>query len=179
MKVTETEISGVNIIEPILRDDERGSFIKTFNKDVFEKHNMESSFEESFFSISHKNVIRGMHVQIPPKDGVKLIHVSKGKIIDVVLDIRKKSTTYGKYISIEISDKNRLMIYIPKGCVHGFISLEDNTCVEYLQSTMYAPEYETGIHINSFGMNWDVMNPIISERDQNLPKFTEFETPFT
>ncbi len=119
-----------------------------------------------------------MHFQIPPAAHVKLVYVTSGIILDVVLDIRKGSPTYGKYISAELSEKNRKMMYIPIGCAHGFLSLKNNSCVIYLQTTMYSKDNDAGIHIDSFGMDWGVSSPIMSTRDQAFPALQEFKTPF-
>ena len=178
MKLIETKLSGVYIIETNIFSDERGIFIKIFNADYFKKMGLECDFKESFYSTSRKFVIRGMHFQIPPQDYTKLIYVTKGKIIDVVLDIRKGSATYGKYISEELSDKNGRCAYIPKGFAHGFLALVDNSTTVYMQTTVYAPTYDKGIRFDSFGMNWMVKKPIISERDKSFPKLEDFESPF-
>uniref|UniRef100_UPI0035632619 dTDP-4-dehydrorhamnose 3,5-epimerase family protein n=1 Tax=Ilyobacter sp. TaxID=3100343 RepID=UPI0035632619 len=116
MKLIKTELKGVFIIETFHAEDERGSFTKTYNKKFFKENKLCSKFKESYYSVSKKDVIRGMHFQLPPHDHEKLVYVIKGKIIDVILDLRKKSETYGKYISIELSEENRHSIYIPKGC---------------------------------------------------------------
>ncbi|MFA5934669.1 MAG: dTDP-4-dehydrorhamnose 3,5-epimerase [Candidatus Paceibacterota bacterium] len=179
MKIVETILNGIFVIETDIFQDERGSFTKIFHKDFFKKNNITSNiFLENYFSISHKNVIRGMHFQIPTEDHEKIVYVTKGSITDVVLDIRKNSPTYGKYQVMEISDKNHRIIFIPKGFAHGFLSLEDDTCVVYLQTTMYSKEHDTGIRFDSFGMDWDVENPIISKRDQSFQKLEDFITPF-
>jgi len=179
MKITKTKLNGVYIIEPEVFRDERGLLTKPFHKDTFTQHGMDFNFEESFYSISKKGVARGMHFQIPPKDHSKLVYVPNGAILDVILDLRKGSPTYGKHVSVELSDLNHKMIYIPTGCAHGFLSLKDNSCTTYLQSTMRSAEHEGGIRIDSFGMDWPVTKPIISTRDQSFPTLKEFKTPFT
>ncbi|HEY4505498.1 MAG TPA: dTDP-4-dehydrorhamnose 3,5-epimerase [Candidatus Paceibacterota bacterium] len=178
MMITETKLKGVKIIEPDVFSDERGLFVKPFHKDTMKKNGMIGNFEESFYSISNKNVIRGMHFQSPPQDHAKLVYVPRGKILDIVLDIRKRSPTYGQFVEVELSDSNHKMIYIPSGFAHGFISLEDQSCTTYLQSTMRSAEHEGGIHMNSFGMKWNVEKPIISTRDQAFPRLGDFNTPF-
>ncbi len=178
MKITETKINGVYSIEADNFHDDRGSFIKTFHKETFLQNALDTDFQESFYSISKKGVIRGMHFQIPPADHSKLIYVPSGRIIDVVLDIRKESPTYGEYVSIELSAENHNMVYIPVGCAHGFISLEDNSVTVYLQSTMRSAEHEAGILFNSFGMDWNVEKPILSKRDQVFPTLKDFNSPF-
>lgn len=179
MKIIKTKLDGVYVIEPNVFQDKRGKFVKTFSKNTFIKYGMDSNFEENFYSVSNKNVLRGMHFQAPPKEHSKLIYAASGAILDVVLDIKRESPTYGQYISIELSDKNHKMVYIPIGFAHGFLSFADNSCAIYLQTTMHSPEHDSGIRIDSFGMQWNIKNPIISKRDQNFPTLEKFKTPFT
>jgi dTDP-4-dehydrorhamnose 3,5-epimerase/CDP-3, 6-dideoxy-D-glycero-D-glycero-4-hexulose-5-epimerase len=179
MEFIATDIPDVYIIQPKIFKDERGIFIKTFNKDLFDKYNLECEFKESFYSFSKKDVIRGMHFQLPPNDHAKLIYVITGRIIDVVLDIRKNSPAYGQFISVELSAENNKQIYIPRGCAHGFVAIsEEESCVVYMQTTVYVPEADTGIRFDSFGMNWNVKQPIVSQRDLNFKPLNEFVSPF-
>ncbi len=179
MNFVETAILGVYIIEPNVFNDERGLFTKTFHKETFEKYNLECDFKESFYSFSTKGVIRGMHFQLPPHDHAKLIYVTNGKIIDVAVDIRKKSPSYSRFISVELSKENCKMLYVPRGCAHGFAAIsEDDACVVYLQTTMYNPESDTGILYNSFGMDWGIEDPIISKRDLSFIPLKGFDSPF-
>ena len=164
MKFTETDISGVFEVTLFHAKDERGSFTKTFHKSSFEANNLESNFEESFFSINKKGVIRGMHFQQPPHDHAKLVYASAGKILDVILDLRESSPTYGKYVEIEISDENHKAVYMPKGVAHGFCCLSEATMI-YLTSTEYSASSESGILWNSFNMDWPVESPVLSSRD--------------
>lgn len=175
MKIKETQIKGVYIIENFHVKDNRGSFTKTFHEEFFKKNKLCSEFKESYYSVNNKDVIRGMHFQLPPHDHEKLVYVPKGKIIDIVLDLRKDSETYGKYISIEISEENRYSIYIPKGLAHGFKSLENNTITIYNVSTIYNPKIDFGIRYDSFGYDWGIKNPIISKRDNEFINFEEFK----
>ncbi len=178
MKIVPTELEGVFVIETDMFVDDRGFFTKTFHKHVFEEHGLESDFEESFYSISKKDVIRGMHFHLPPKDHAKLVYVTRGSVLDVTLDIRKNSPTFGKYITTLLSQDNHTMMYIPPGCAHGFLSLEDATCMVYLQSGVYSREEDTGIRYDSFGMDWKTQNPILSNRDKEFKTFEEFSSPF-
>lgn len=178
MTIEKTNIEGVCIVEPKVFTDERGAFVKPFNKDDFLANGMVGQFDENFFSVSQKNVIRGMHFQLPPHDHAKLIYVTRGAIIDVVLDLRTSSPTYGKHISTELSAKNFKMMYIPRGCAHGFLALEDHSYTVYLQETVRNAEAEAGIRTDSFGMKWGVAKPIVSQRDQEFPTLKEFKSPF-
>lgn len=177
--VHDTEFWGLKIIETNHFCDERGTFHKFFSKNDFESLGLDTSFRESYYSINKKGVIRGMHFQIPPADHTKLVYVTSGRILDVVLDIRKDSPTYGKYFSVELSSDVAKALYIPKGFAHGFLSLEDNTCVHYMQTSCYDKECDCGIRYDSFGFDWKVENPLVSERDKMHPEFNDFDSPFT
>ena len=178
MKQTETEIAGVFILEPTVFKDHRGTFVKTFNKDAFEKMDLGVTIEECFYSVSQKNVVRGMHFHLPPKDHIKIIGVSSGSVTDTILDLRKNSTTYGKHITVELSQSNGKMVYIPKGCTHGFITHEDNTCTFYLQSGQFSKEHDAGIRVDSFDLSITLNEYIVSEKDLTLPPFAKFNSPF-
>lgn len=174
MRIKKTKLEGVLIIENDIFEDKRGKFIKTFSKEKFQKLGICTEYKESYFSISNKNVIRGMHFQLPPDDHEKLVYVAKGKVIDIVVDLRKNSKTKGEYISIEISEENGKAIYIPKGFAHGFKSLEDGTIMVYNVSTEYNKEKDYGVFYNSLGYDWKIENPIISERDVKFESLEEF-----
>jgi len=172
MEIKNTFIEGLKIIHLKEFKDNRGSFIKVFNEDFFLKKGLETNFKENYYSNSAKNVIRGMHFQIPPAEHTKLVYLNQGKIIDVVLDIRKSSPTYGKHFSIKLITEDPILIYIPIGCAHGFLSLEDNTMVTYIQTSCYNNDCDKGIKYNSFGMKWETENPTISARDLSFPDFS-------
>ena len=174
MKLIETELKGVFIIENFHSLDERGSFTKIYQKYFFENNGLWSDFEESYYSISKNDVIRGMHFQLPPFDHVKLVHVAKGEVIDVVLDLRKNSKTFGNWISLVLNDINQRSLYIPKGLAHGFRSMSDNTIMIYNVSTIYNNEADFGVHFDSFNYNWELSEPIVSDRDKLLISFEEF-----
>ena len=178
MKIRSTSIAGLYIIDMFHVEDHRGEFVKSFHKSSFEDAGLEANFEESFYSINHKNVIRGMHFQSPPFDHNKLVYCQRGRISDVILDIRKNSPTFGHYESVELTDSNYQAVYISKGLAHGFESLENHSLLTYLTSTMHQPSHDMGIRFDSFGKIWESANPIVNERDLNFPKFTEFSSPF-
>ena len=127
MKFKESDIPGVFEVDMFHAADERGSFTKTFHNDAFELQGLENNFRESFFSLNKKNVIRGMHFQSPPYDHAKYVYCTSGRILDVILDIRSNSHTYGKYICIEISPENHKGIYMPSGVAHAFACLTEAT----------------------------------------------------
>lgn len=175
MEIIETILAGVLIIKNFSAEDDRGKFVKTYNKDMFAEAGICTDFKESYFSVSKMGVIRGMHFQTPPADHEKLVYVVKGQIIDVVLDIRRNSGTYGKTLSVVINDKNKYSMYIPRGCAHGFKSLDDGTITVYNVSNVYDRDYDTGIRWDSFNFDWGIPDPIISDRDRNLISFNDFE----
>ncbi|MDD5052465.1 MAG: dTDP-4-dehydrorhamnose 3,5-epimerase [Sulfuricurvum sp.] len=178
MRIIDTEIPGLKILEPRVFEDTRGKFIKTFTDDFFQANKLDIHIKESYYSLSTKDVIRGMHFQTPPQDHVKIVYVPFGKIIDVVLDIRKNSPTYGNFFHLELSAENGRILIIPKGLAHGFKSLENNTNVTYMQTSCYAPDNDFGIHYDSFGFNWEIQNPKLSDRDASFPPLQLFNSPF-
>lgn len=179
MTFTETNIKGLYLVQPRIMADTRGYFIKTFHEETFSQYGLTEPFVESYFSSSEKGVIRGMHFQTPPHHHVKLVYVSKGAAKDVVVDLRKDSDTYGQYVTETLSAENGLMFLIPKGCAHGFLSLENGTLMTYMQTTMYAPHNDGGIRYDSFGFDWESENPLTSDRDLTFPTLADFKTPFT
>jgi dTDP-4-dehydrorhamnose 3,5-epimerase len=174
MNIEKTALEGVYIINNFVAQDERGTFVKTFNKQNFENDGLTFEIRESYFSISQKDVIRGMHFQLPPSDHEKLVYVPIGSIIDVVVDLRKKSLTYKKFISVELSATNRKSIFIPKGLAHGFRSLEDNTITVYNVGTEYDSSSDQGIQFDSFGFDWHADEVIMSSRDKEFMTLNRF-----
>jgi len=173
MIINPTPLEGVFEIENKVFEDFRGKFVKTFHEEVFRSHGLECDFKESFYSVSRKNVLRGMHFQLPPHDHAKLVYVIDGEILDVAVDIRKESDTFGQYFSTRLSSDNSKSLYMDKGCAHGFLTLSKSATVVYLTSTVYSPDSDSGIKWNSFGFDWEGCTaPIISERDT---KFASIE----
>jgi dTDP-4-dehydrorhamnose 3,5-epimerase len=158
--------------------DNRGSFMKIFNFDIFEKNNIANNYKEHFFSFSKKNVLRGMHFQNPPEDYHKLVTVVNGEIKDVVMDLRTTSKTYGKCISVILSSSNNTSIYIPPGFAHGFLSLKSNTILSYLQSSCYNKGLDAGIRYDTINFDWGISNPIVSDRDLTFESFQNFKSLF-
>ena len=177
-KITETGFDGLRIVETSYFNDERGQFRKVFSKGEFSELGLDTDFREAYYSKSSKNVIRGMHFQTPPSDHAKVVYLIAGRIIDVCLDLRKKSNTYGRYFSIELSNVNPAYIFIPKGFAHGFVSLENDSIVHYMQTSCYEKSCDNGIRFDSFGFDWKLSNPILSQRDLAFPAFTDFCSPF-
>ncbi len=178
MILEDTSIEGLKIILLNKLDDNRGSFTKIYNSDFFIDNNLRTDFKESYFSVSKKDVVRGMHFQTPPSSHVKLVYLNHGAIIDVVLDIRKESKTFGQHFYTEVSAVHPKLIYIPIGCAHGFLSLNDDTIVSYIQTSVYNKDGDQGIKWDSFGMDWKIKEPLISIRDQSFPDFAQYQSPF-
>lgn len=178
MIVTETLIEGLKILYPRVIDDSRGSFFKTYNFENFEKLGLPIDWQEEYFSISNKNVVRGMHFQTQPDDHDKMVTCVQGSVLDVVLDLRKTSKTYKQVFSSELNAQNKTVLIIPRGCAHGFLSLQDNSIMFYKVSTVYSPANDMGILWSSIDFDWPVANPLVSERDQNHPILTDYESTF-
>lgn len=181
MKVTKTSIEGLLVLEPRVFGDERGAFFESFNQHLFnEAVGKEVRFVQDNQSISKKNVLRGLHFQNPPFAQGKLVRVSKGSVLDVAVDIRKDSTTYGKHVSIELSADNNKMFWIPEGFAHGFLAFEDDTTFLYKCTNYYAPQSEGTLKWNDpdLQINWQVNSPLISGKDQMGEEFVRFVTQF-
>ncbi len=175
---TETNIPGVFEIDLFHAGDERGMFVKPYHKATLEKHGLISDFQESFYSTNQRGVIRGMHYQLPPHEHAKIVYCTSGKLIDVILDIRKGSPTFGQTAAIELSGSNYKAVYMPVGVAHGFAVLEDNTCMVYLTSTMHAPTADAGVNIDSFQYDWPFDQPITSARDKEFQALADLQSPF-
>ena len=172
MQLKETDIPGLFIVNNPFFEDARGSFVKTFHTEAFITYGIDLTIRETYYSISNKDVVRGMHFQKPPFDHDKLVYACKGQVLDVVLDIRPSSPTFGKYFSIHLKGASD-GLFIPKGCAHGFVSLQDDSIMVYNVSTVYNPTADKGILWNSFGFEWPVTDPIMSARDQSFPSFKD------
>jgi dTDP-4-dehydrorhamnose 3,5-epimerase len=173
----QTSIDGVILIGTNVLSDERGSFTKCFEAAEFHDHGLSVKFAEEYFSFSKAGVLRGMHFQLPPLDHEKVVYCALGRVLDVVLDLRPNSATYKQCLSIELSSKGGEGLYIPKGCAHGFWSLEDSIMV-YKVGTPYSPEHDTGICWDSFGFNWPGDQPVLSSRDSMHICLEDFRSPF-
>jgi dTDP-4-dehydrorhamnose 3,5-epimerase len=171
-------LPGAFIIKLPYSQDRRGSFTKIFQDSVLRAHGISFKLEESYYSVSKMNVIRGMHFQKPPHQHAKIVFCSQGSILDVVLDLRKDSGTYGQHFATILSDTNQLAYYIPEGFAHGFKALTDNVITQYLVSSEYNKEADSGVLYNSFGMDWQCAQPILSDRDMSFESLSLFDTPF-
>lgn len=178
MKHFEPILNGAYVIDMPAFQDDRGSFIKAFHETSLAAHGIQFHLKESYFSYSNKDVIRGMHFQLPPHQHSKIVFCPGGAILDVIIDLRKDSPTYKQYHTEVLSGENNKACYIPVGFAHGFRALTDDAITYYLVSSEYSKEHDTGILYNSFGYDWEVEKPIISERDLSFPKLEDWESPF-
>ena len=174
-----SKIEGCVELFPSVFEDNRGSFVKVFHKNYFQNFGLESNFVEEYYSHSFKNVIRGLHFQMPPEDHSKVVYCLAGSAFDVVVDLRRGSPTYGKTATFELNSKTANMVYIPKGMAHGFCSTSESTTMVYKTSTVYDPGCDAGILWNSIGIVWPTLSPIMSERDKSFSDFQSFDSPFS
>lgn len=178
MELIPTPLKGCFQVRPFFATDERGTFVKTFHAERFAELGLPINWREEYYSTSRKNVIRGMHFQMPPHDHEKLVYCLQGRVLDVVLDIRIQSRTYGQHIAIELDSTRGNGLMIPKGMAHGFLALTDEVLMAYKVTTVYDPVSDAGIHWDSIGVDWGVQSPIVSKRDCSHPKFGDFSSPF-
>ncbi|HOJ50860.1 MAG TPA: dTDP-4-dehydrorhamnose 3,5-epimerase [Spirochaetota bacterium] len=181
MKIVETDLQGVFILEPIVFSDSRGWFMESFKKSIFEKIGINVEFIQYNHSFSlKKGTLRGIHFQNNPFSQAKLVRCVRGKILDVVVDLRKNSPTYKKWIACELSDENKIQIFIPKGFGHGFVTLEDNVEVEYKVDNYYSKEHDRSIRYDDpeIGIEWGIDNPILSDKDRNAPFLRDSDCNF-
>ena len=182
MKVTETNIEGLVIIEPKVFGDARGYFMETFQKNTFNSNVTETEFIQDNESKSSRGVLRGLHFQLPPYQQAKLVRVIEGEVLDVAVDLRKDSKTYGQHYSILLSGENKKQFFVPRGFAHGFIVLSETAIFSYKVDNEYAPTHDSGILWNdeTLDIDWKINVEMIqlSEKDKNLSTFKEFNSPF-
>ncbi len=180
MEITKTDIEGLLILQPKIWKDVRGYFFESFREDIFKKLNLDVNFVQDNQSLSQRGTIRGLHFQKAPNEQGKLVRVLQGKVLDVALDIRKNSATYGKYFAIELSAENQTQFFIPAGFAHGFSTLEDNTIFCYKCTNYYDKASEGGVLYNdpALGIDWKVEGLFVSDKDKELPVLKDFVSPF-
>lgn len=181
MKIIKTPIPDLLVIEPNVFNDQRGYFFESYNQERYFNNDMNMLFVQDNESKSGKNVLRGLHFQKPPFAQGKLVRVIQGKVLDVAVDIRKGSPTYGQYHAVELDAIFKRMFYIPEGFAHGFLTLEDDTIFSYKCTNYYNKESEGSLlwSDETIGVEWDIENPILSEKDKIGPLFKDFQSPFT
>ena len=178
--IIQTQIKDLLIIKPKVFEDDRGYFFESWDKETFEKNGISGNFVQDNQSLSSKGVLRGLHFQNPPYEQGKLVRVVKGSVLDVAVDIRKDSPTYGEYIMVHLNEDNKRMFWIPPGFAHGFLTLEDNTIFSYKCTGKYNKESEGSLRWDDKDLNidWNTQHPIVSDKDQEAPDFKNFKTQF-
>ena len=182
MEVIETKIEGVVIIEPKVFKDARGYFFESFSQREFEEKVRKINFVQDNESFSSYGVMRGLHFQRPPFTQSKLVRCVKGRVLDVAVDIRKGSPTYGRYVAVELSEENHRQFFVPRGFAHGFAVLSETALFQYKCDNFYAPEADGGISIqdDTLGIDWQIPleKALLSEKDLKHPCLKEFDSPF-
>lgn len=181
MNIIKTEVEGPVIIEPKIFTDERGYFFESFSQREFDSKVRPVKFVQDNESMSSYGVIRGLHFQRPPHAQSKLVRCIKGRVLDVAVDIRKGSSTYGKYVAVELSEENHRQFFIPRGFAHGFSVLSDTAIFQYKCDNFYAPASEGGINISdpSLNIDWKITGKVIrGSKDTALPFLDDFDSPF-
>jgi dTDP-4-dehydrorhamnose 3,5-epimerase len=178
MNITDTGLRDVFLVTPFVFSDARGSFVKPYNRDQFLELGLAARFDETFYSISKRNVLRGFHLQLPPHESEKLVWVSDGAILDVALDLRRDSSTYGQTYSAELTSANFKAMYIPTGVAHAFYVLGEAATVMYQVGKCFVPAADSGIRWDSAGFDWPCSEPVVSDRDRALARLDDFESPF-
>lgn len=182
MEVIKTDIEGVVIIEPRIFNDARGYFFESFSQREFEEKVRRVNFVQDNESMSAYGVMRGLHFQLPPFTQSKLVRCVKGRVLDVAVDIRKGSPTFGKHVAVELTEDNHRQFFVPRGFAHGFAVLSDVAVFQYKCDNFYAPQADSGISIcdTSLGIDWIIPadKVILSEKDTKHPLLDEFDSPF-
>jgi dTDP-4-dehydrorhamnose 3,5-epimerase len=164
---------------PVKREDSRGVFVKTFNRELFLQQGLEADFQESYYSVSKQGVLRGLHFQAPPADHVKLVYCMEGSIVDVALDLREGSPTFRQHAIVELNSDKANAVYLAKGIAHGFYVTSSCASVVYNVSSVYSPEHDKGVRWDSADVDWPLSGePIVSDRDKEFVELKDFTTPF-
>jgi len=180
MNIKKTDLPGLLVIEPRIFDDERGYFFESYNLPLFKESGIDVNFLQDNESMSAKGVLRGLHFQEPPFEQGKLVRVARGAVLDVSVDIRTDSPTFGKWLGYELSEQNKRMLWIPPGFAHGFVSLSEHTIFIYKCTKLYNRESENSILWNDPELNidWGIQKPLVSDKDKSAPLFRDLVSPF-
>jgi dTDP-4-dehydrorhamnose 3,5-epimerase len=181
VEIKTLKLKGTYLITPSPIRDERGYFMRYWDRGLAEEHGLTTAWVQENESFNHRRgTLRGLHFQTPPHTETKLVRVSAGAVLDVFVDLRKDSETYGQWDSVELSSDNCRLVYIPKGFAHGYCTLTDNAVVLYKVDEHYAPDFQGGLRWDDpvLGVRWPSLDPLLSPRDAALPAFDKFESPF-
>jgi len=177
-EVLRTGVPGCYELVPPSSLDARGRFVKTFHSSAFVDLGLATVFAEEYYTVSNQRVLRGLHFQTPPHEHVKVVYCLTGAVMDVVLDLRSGSPTYGSYAAVDLSARRSNIIYIPSGVAHGFYVTEGPAILQYKVTSAYAPDHDRGILWSSVPVPWPDLNPLVSERDMAFEAFDLFSSPF-
>lgn len=178
MEIEETLIPGCFNLRPRKFVDQRGSFVKSYHEDEFRRAGLCTTFPEAFYSKSCGGVVRGLHFMLPPVDQFKVVYCVHGRALDVILDLRRGSPTYGKHTTIVLDEMCGNIAYLSPGLAHGFCVEGSEAILAYRVSTVHSPAHDAGIRWDSAGIDWPVSAPILSDRDRLLPTLADFVSPF-
>ncbi|ALD22459.1 dTDP-4-dehydrorhamnose 3,5-epimerase [Hymenobacter sp. DG25A] len=180
MEIKQHALEGVFEFTPRVFADARGAFFESFSEKVLQQAGIQENWVQDNQSSSSQGVLRGLHFQRPPHAQAKLVRVAAGRAMDVVVDLRRTSPTYGQHLAVALDAEKCNILYVPVGFAHGFVALEDNTLFLYKCSNYYHPAAEGGLHWNdpALSINWGIENPLVSDKDQILPFLQDLENPF-
>lgn len=178
MEFLELDIAGCYRIQPRVFRDARGSFVKVMVQTMLKRHGLRTDFVEQYYSTSDAGIVRGMHFQSPPHEHAKLVYCANGAVLDVLLDLRKNSPSFGSHCTVSLNSETGVVLYIAPGVAHGFAALKAPALMVYNVTSEYAPAHDLGIRWDSFNCNWPIQDPVISARDSSFPGFSNFESPF-
>ena len=179
MEKQDTGFAGCFELQGNVFKDGRGTFLKTYHDETFERMGLRTDWKEEYYSISSKDVVRGMHFQTPPAAHAKLVYCLHGEVLDVVVDLRVDSPTYLKSRSFRLSPEQGNAIYIPVGMAHGFLSLTEGSVMQYKVTSVYSSQHDAGLSWDSIDFEWPVESPIVSERDTQHVALSRFNSPFS
>lgn len=177
-RIRKTEIDGFVELQATVATDDRGSFVKTFHKEAFAENGLPAAFAEQYYSCSKHRVLRGLHFQLPPHDHAKMVYCVVGEIMDVAVDLRVGSPTFGRHAAVTVSAALGNQVVLLSGLAHGFYVKSETAIVVYNVTTTYAPRHDTGIRWDSAGIAWPDAHPLLSPRDAALPPLSDFKSPF-
>lgn len=178
MNFQPTTLPGCFLLQPKVLRDERGCFVKVFHQDVFREQGLATDFNEEYYSVSRRGVLRGLHFQTPPRQHAKLLYCVQGRVLDAVVDLRVGSPTYGRHMMIELDAERGQVLYLAAGVAHGFYTLSEQALMVYKVTTTYSPEHDTGILWNSASIAWPDPTPILSARDCGFAPLDGYLSPF-
>lgn len=173
-----TTIVGCFELQPRVLTDARGAFVKTFHQGWFQEHGLRTDWVEQYYTTSTKGVLRGLHFQLPPHDHAKLVYCTAGEVMDVALDLRKGSPSFGRHVCLMLRAARGNLMYLPSGLAHGFYTLSDSATVVYNVTSVYSPESDSGVRWDSAGIAWPDQAPALSDRDQGFDSLGSFDSPF-